>query len=129
VKKLLELSKIKDDGDFQEEYLCEIKHSEELKSNVQLAYWYSEVLFKLRLALGISGYRVSETQADQMAKGWWLTEFVTNRVTGEMEKIIKSKASATKSEMSHLIESAIQFCAEQGIVVEDAENYKKRKAK
>jgi hypothetical protein len=105
-----------------------IEKLKEKKSNDQLGYLHAEILSKLAEGFENAGYRLPLTKQyrDEEIKHFIKTHpeimFVEKRkniLTGEILEIPRSFRTATKNEMTKIIDWSIQFAAEYfGIVID-----------
>lgn len=70
----------------------------------QFAYIYG-VLYPAFKELGYTNY----SDIDKDLKGLFFFEHVTNRITGEIEKRLKSKSTAAKEDLSKFISDCVIF--------------------
>ncbi len=108
----------------------------EPKTYSQLGYFHAEIIRKWRIGLLEAGHQVPIGQAGEEYVKFQIktlpeiafVEYKENIITGEKRQVLRSLASASKEEMSHIIDVAIRIGSEYfGVTFESPEEFKKRR--
>ena len=112
--------------DFVKRLKIEVSEDKEYKSNPQLGYLHSEVLYKCVISYNMLGWKVTtQEQAKALLKEHThYYEEITNEETGECFKILKSFSKASKEQMMMIIDFAIiEICGTAGVDVVSPDEY------